>query len=131
MLIRCPGAKYLGKTEVKGYKLLYRGNASTFGVATIEPADGESVPAGLWRITAADERALDRYEGYPFLYEKEMVTVELNGIRERAMVYVMRPGHELAAPSMAYFNTIWRGYMHCGLDESYLFKATAAAFQNK
>lgn len=32
MKMRCPDAAYLGKTEVKNYTLLYRGNYRDYGV---------------------------------------------------------------------------------------------------
>ena len=48
-----------------------------------------TVPVLLWKIEALDEAALDRYEGWPHLYRKEMMDVELEGKNVSAMVYVM------------------------------------------
>lgn len=124
MKMRCPDAVYLGSTMVKDYKLLYRGNYREYGVATIEPEPGGAVPACIWDISGSDEAALDYYEGWPNLYRKETLKVELNGKTVEAMVYIMNPGHILAVPTPDYFNTLWRGYGDCGLDRGYLHKAT-------
>ena len=70
---RCPTAKVVGTSEIKNYELLFR------GVATVEPKEGASVPILLWKIETLDEAALDRYEGWPHLYRKEMMDVELEG----------------------------------------------------
>lgn len=129
MKMRCPDAEYLGKTEVKNYTLLYRGNYRDYGVATIEPKDGENVPAGIWSISERDEIMLDRYEGYPHLYDKEFLKVELNGEMVEVMVYIMTPGHLLATPAQWYYETLRRGYMDCGLDEKYLHRVTETAFK--
>ena len=75
MAFRCPTAKVVGASEVKGYELLFRGG-SRGAVATIEPLEGSSVPVLLWKIRPQDELSLDRYEGYPNFYRKEMLEVE-------------------------------------------------------
>ena len=66
MAYRCPTAKVLGSAKLTGYRLLFRGGNGG-AVATIEKQKGESVPVMLWRIMPNDEKALDRYEGYPHL----------------------------------------------------------------
>lgn len=37
------------------------------------------MPVLLWKIRPQDELSLNRYEGYPNFYRKEMFEVELNG----------------------------------------------------
>lgn len=78
MAFRCPTAEVVGASEVKGYELLFRGGSRGV-VATIEPLEGSSVPVLLWKIRPQDELSLDRYEGYPNFYRKEMLEVEMNG----------------------------------------------------
>lgn len=75
MAYRCPAAQVVGPVVLEGYELLFRGNASGNGVATIKPKEGQQVHGLLWRITPGCERSLDLYEGYPHLYEKESVAV--------------------------------------------------------
>lgn len=115
MAHRCPTAAILGTSELKDYKLLFRGRSGS-AVATVEPCKGASVPVLLWSITAEDEKSLDRYEGWPFLYRKETVTVKLNRRKVEAMMYVMNEGRPLGKPSTFYYNTILEGYKECEFD---------------
>ncbi len=123
MLHRCPNAVKICSTTIQDYKLLFRGNASTFGVATIEPAKGESVPVGIWSITSSDEHSLDLYEGWPHLYRKKTIPVSINGETVPAMAYVMTPGHRIARPYQRYLETIKQGYEDFGFDIEPLMKA--------
>ena len=111
MARRCPDAEVAGTSQVRGYELLFR------GVATIEPRKEASVPVLLWKISPQDEKALDRYEGWPHLYRKEMLEVELEGKQVSAMVYVMNDGRQAAMPSEYYYNVIAEGYRTAGMDE--------------
>lgn len=117
MARRCPTATVAGKSEMKGYELLFR------GVATVEPKADGSVPVLLWNIKPMDEAALDRYEGWPHLYRKEMVDVELEGETVSAMVYVMNDGRPLGIPSYYYYETIEDGYEAAGFDTAVLEQA--------
>lgn len=110
---RCPDAKVVGIGLLKDYQLTFR------RVATIEKEEGAETPVGVWEITPSDERALDIYEGYPHLYRKETVKVELADKTVEAMVYIMNEG-EPALPYDGYFNTIAQGYEDVGLDPKYL-----------
>lgn len=129
MMLRCPDARYLGETDVKDYALLFRGNYRGCGVATIEPEKGSHVPAGVWEISARDELALDRYEGWPWLYEKQNFVVELDGKKITAMVYIMTEGHVFTEPGAAYCATLRRGYIDCKLDSNILETAFVRAAQ--
>lgn len=66
-------AKQWALDTQKDYTLAFRGG----GVATILPEKDSFVPCLLWSITPACEQSLDRYEGYPNLYHKEMVMLPL------------------------------------------------------
>ena len=128
MANRCPTAKVVGNSKINGYRLLFRG-AHAGAVATIEPFKGESVPVLAWEITPADEAALDRYEGGPFLYRKETIKVRLNGKTVQAMVYIMNEGRPLGQPSCYYYSTILDGYKSAGFDVEILRKAVADSFE--
>ena len=114
---RCPGATVVGTCEVRGYELLFR------GVATIEPKEDASVPVLLWKISPRNEKALDRYEGWPHLYRKENLEVEIEGKNVSAMVYVMNDGRQAAMPSGFYYDVIAEGYRTAGMDEGVLEQA--------
>ncbi|MFR1708820.1 MAG: gamma-glutamylcyclotransferase family protein [Clostridium sp.] len=123
MANRCPTAKAVGTSKINDYRLLFRG-AHAGAVATIEPLKGQSVPVLVWEITPADEAALDRYEGWPFLYRKETVKVKLGGKTVKAMVYIMNDGRPIGQPSCYYYSTILEGYKSAGFDVDILRKAT-------
>lgn len=115
MAVRCPTARVLGKTKLKNWQLLFRGPHAG-GVATIEPQKGNSVPVIVWEITPADEAALDRYEGFPFLYRKENIKVNLDGKMVSAMVYLMNDDRPLGTPSCYYYSLILEGYKAADFD---------------
>jgi len=119
---RCPYAVPLGVAALPDYQLLFRGGGRSNAVATIEPFVGGTVPVLLWEITPRDEEALDRYEGWPHLYRKETVTVELDGKPVEAMVYLMNGGR-LGEPSSYYLNAIREGYESAGFDTAALDQA--------
>jgi gamma-glutamylcyclotransferase (GGCT)/AIG2-like uncharacterized protein YtfP len=113
MSFRCPTAKPVGSAMLKGWQLTFR------GVATLEPDPTAETPVGVWEIEPSDEEALDRYEGWPYLYRKEYVEVEVRGRTMKAMVYLMNNGRP-AMPSTGYYRTIAEGYDDVGLDLAYL-----------
>ena len=123
MAMRCPTAKVVGATELKNYRLLFRGSRAA-AVATVEPMKGRSVPALIWKIAPADEAALDRYEGWPYLYRKETVKVKLDGATVEAMIYVMNAkGRPLDVPGCYYYSIILEGYKSAGFDIGILKRA--------
>ena len=122
MSFRCPTAQVVGKSEIKDYELLFRGGRSG-AVATVEPLKGSSVPVLLWTLKERDLQALDRYEGFPSFYRKDILPVELKGKPASAMVYIMNDGHPFGAPSDYYLNTIMEGYKSSGFDTEFLEQA--------
>jgi gamma-glutamylcyclotransferase (GGCT)/AIG2-like uncharacterized protein YtfP len=122
---RCPKAKVIGKGELNGYKLTFRGRNA--GVANVEQCETASVPIVLWSITKECEKALDRYEGYPTLYKKEWVTIATTNGPQKAMIYVMAKQFESipALPSEHYFEIIRNGYQDNNLDTTPLAEALA------
>lgn len=114
---RCPTASVVGTGKIIDYKLTFR------RVATIEPCKKKEVPVAVWKIEDTDELALDRYEGYPKLYRKEIIDVEMDdGEKIKAMVYIMNYGKP-SMPYKQYIDTIIKGYQDVGLDPSYLIEA--------
>lgn len=130
MAWRCPSAKQIGTAVLNDYQLLFRGRREG-AVANIEPLKGASVPVLLWTITPDDERELDAYEGWPILYRKERLTIQLNGKPVAAMVYVMNEGKPLGTPAPYYYSIIREGYKACGFDDAILKKAAADSAENE
>jgi hypothetical protein len=122
MAFRCPTAKVVGASEIKDYELLFRGGRRS-SVATVEPLKGSSIPVLLWRLKERDLQALDRYEGYPSFYRKEIFDVELKGKTVSAMAYIMNDGHPFGSPSDYYLNTIMEGYKSAGFNTELLEQA--------
>lgn len=117
---RCPTAEVVGTAELTNWRLWFRGGTHS-AVATIERERGFSVPVLVWKIQPRDELALDRYEGWPFLYRKETLRVTVNGRRVYAMVYIMNEaGHPYGVPSVDYLNIIREGYESAGFDQQTL-----------
>jgi gamma-glutamylcyclotransferase (GGCT)/AIG2-like uncharacterized protein YtfP len=126
----CPTARVLGSSEMKDWRLLFRG-AREGAVATVEPLKGGSVPVLVWEITPADEAALDRYEGWPFLYRKETVKVEVGGRTVIGMIYIMNEGRPLGQPSCFYYSVILEGYKSAGFDVNTLRMAAADSSESE
>jgi len=119
---RCPNAVALGSMLLHDARLVFR------GVADVEYAPGEQVPVGLWRITAQDEAALDRYEGVGSgAYIKE--TVELSDGRE-ALIYVMTSSG-IAPPSEYYVDILRKGYRQFEMDTAFLDRALKHSWKRK
>lgn len=119
MAQRCPTAKVFGAGIMQNWELLYRGTRRD-GVATIRRKKGSCIPVGLWMIYEEDEKSLDIYEGFPYLYRKQNVYVTLpDGSRHLAMVYIMNGHRKPCYPSEYYEETIRQGYMDFDLDMGY------------
>ncbi len=109
---RCPGAAPVERAWLPNHKLVFRTRGGGSGVATVVPADGRRVPGGVWRITEADLEALDRYEGLPSLYCREIVTVECErrGPTE-VIIYLMNEPAHSADPHSYYLQTVIAGLL--------------------
>ena len=112
MAHRCPNSKIVSKEMLKGYELEFR------GVATIVPNDKSEVPILIWEIDGRDEHSLDRYEGFPNLYRKELFEIEVDGEKKECMAYLMNKGQ--ISPPTSYYYVINQGYEANGMDTSYL-----------
>ncbi|MCM1329615.1 MAG: gamma-glutamylcyclotransferase [Ruminococcus sp.] len=129
MKFRCPTAKPVGTAVIENNVLTFRGSGSGYYL-TIEPKIGGKVPVGVWEVTAADEAALDRYEGYPRFYFKSEITLDVtplggaNPQKVKAFVYFMRDSG-LGLPSDGYFQICLEGYEDFGLDKRVLRRTLA------
>lgn len=129
MYHRCPDAEPIGKGIIKGWRLMFKGSQSG-NYATIEKQAGCKVPVVVWAISPADEKNLDRYEGWPSFYVKEDIEFDYIGDRpgRRAkgagMAYIMPPENsKLGLPTRQYFDGILEGYERFGLDTKILYEA--------
>lgn len=131
MARRCPAAEPLGALMLPDWQLVFRGVADVVRVA------GAVCPGGVWRITSACERALDRYEGfqpaYPDrgMYRKEIVPVDgLPDGETEIMLYAMN-SRGIYPPSDYYFDVVQQGYRDFGLRLGPLRAALRRAYDDK
>lgn len=122
MKCRCPDAILIGTSQLHGYELLFKGS-QTGAYATIEPKAGEIVPVLVWKISEADEKNLDRYEGYPRFYYKKILKVDIQGSVIDAMVYIMQEERELGKPSHQYYHVLEAAYEKFNFDKNTLIAA--------
>ena len=128
MHLRCPSATVLGTANLRGWELLFKGS-KTGSYLTIEPCEKGTVPVAIWEVTEQDEKALDRYEGYPSFYYKKEIRVQYRGIRTgrrrtvNAFVYIMHEDRPIGVPSVTYMQTCLRGYDDFGFNRLILMDA--------
>ena len=128
MVFRCPHAKPIGTAVLENHTLFFRGS-QTGSYLTIEPKIGGKVPVAVWSVTAADEAALDHYEGYPNFYYKENFTLDVTPLDSgesrslKCFAYIMNEGRPIGLPSERYFRTCLEGYDRFGFDKRILFRA--------
>ena len=126
MAFRCPDAEVVDTVRLEGYRLAFCMNGGGNGVATILPEEGSCVDGVLWRISERDERHLDHYEGFPYLYGKEPVVVtDQDGIRHEIMAYTMNSPYKdtPAMPSKAYLEGILNGCRQNGIETAPVLEA--------
>src|SRR5882757_2357244 len=88
MRARCSAAVALGPALLRGWRYII---ASGYG--SVAPASGADVFGVLWRLTPRDLAALNIFESLDSgLYRRAALTVERDGRRTRALVYVGRQG---------------------------------------
>lgn len=128
MRMRCPSARLIGTSTLEDYELLFKGS-KTGAYLTVEKKDGSSVPVGVWEVSTEDEKALDRYEGYPNFYYKKELTLPITGIKtgkirnRRVFVYIMHEERAIGVPSVFYMQTCMEGYDNFGFDRALLVDA--------
>ena len=119
MAKHCPTAKLIGATELKNYRLAFRGSRAG-ALATIEKAKAGIVPALLWEISPQDELALDRWIGVPELYRRATIKIRRDGSPLDALIYILISGKPQNKPSAFYYSTLLEGYKAAGFDADIL-----------
>ena len=116
---RCKDSVFLKKINLTNFKLTFR---SKYRAADIEPKKNSIVPGALFEISKSDEKKLDVYEDYPFLYKKYYFTY----YGKKVMTYTMTKKTLFTYPTERYLNIVKRGYKDCNLDNHILKKALKA-----
>ena len=109
MARRCPGARPVAQASLPRHRLVFRGPSQNRGggVASVDPDPDHQVRGLLWSVSEEDLRTLDRVEGAPQWYRREIVTVMLDdGSTCEAVLYRL-PEHVLEMnPTEAYYAQI-------------------------
>jgi len=115
---RCPNAEFVCTHFLYGRRLVFREGLAD----TVE--DLESfVPGVLWKVTPQCVKALDRFEGYPDLYNRKSFKLDGNP----AFFYKMKDGG-LEIPNSYYYSVIQEGYEfyelpYGELEEAFIYSA--------
>lgn len=134
MMHRCPNSTVLGKGILKDFELNFCGNLNGGNFATVIKKSGATTPVVLWVTSTADELRLDRYEGYPSFYRKEIIPVSqlvLDGCYDdfdEAYIYIMN-SEQLGIPSQYYYTGILKAYEKFNIDPTPLEEAYARAIK--
>lgn len=115
MRVRCSAAVALGPALLRGWRYVI-----AFGYGSLARAPGAEVFGVLWRLTPRDLAALNIFESLDSgLYRRAALTVELNGRRTRALVYVGRRGGR-PRPMPGYQERVVAAACEWQLPESYI-----------
>ena len=104
MEYRCPDAEVMGTAQLEEHELFFH------KVASVRPESNSIVMGGLFNVSKDDLASLDRYEGYPHLYRREVLPVRCEGRVYQAIVYIMNGDLEEVPPSDSYYDCIEEGY---------------------
>ena len=120
MAFRCPQAVPVGSVELEDWQLEFCSHA------TVQQHAHGRLQAGIWAISDACETNLDRFEGWPVYYRKQVITVR----GEPTMMYIMN--HPLPqTPTAGYLKCLAQGYADWGLDLDLLWQAYERAEQQE
>lgn len=130
MKYRCPSAKKIGSTTLKGYRLVYKGYEDKSAYLTIEESKDSIIPLGVFEVSLIDILKLNKYEGYPHLYSKRYIPIKIKGEEVNALIYVMNDNFDYHLPSEEYVLSCIEGYEDFGFDKSILNKALIDTKEN-
>ena len=113
MNYRCPRSVLMGTGFLHGARLEF------YHHATVEFTNREEdiVPVAVWELNKADERSLDRYEGFPDYYSKCLRRVKMkDGSEIVGMLYTMNKPIDICVPDDWYFLGIEDAYRELGFE---------------
>lgn len=113
----CPAAVPLGAAMLEDFEFRFAYHAD------VVKCSGAKTVGVLWEITDACLARLDIVEGYPSYYERVSAKVIHRDTVYDSLVYVMRPGHELAAPADHYWKMLIEGYTDFDVSKRQLYTA--------
>ena len=111
---RCPGARDAGFATLDGHELWFGGPSRLRGggVLSVRPA-ASSVRGRLWDLDEAGLASLDRFEGHPHFYRRELLPLVEGG---EAWVYRLRQDCFQLRPRVAYLEQVRAAWVALELD---------------
>jgi gamma-glutamylcyclotransferase len=125
MSLQCPGSKYVGRAQLRGYRLAFtrRSIRTGTGVADVVPCSGGYVWGALYEVNEEALAALDRKEGHGWAYMRVPVVVYVNGGAEPAgaITYrVLEPEPNEVPPSRDYVGRLVEAARYQRFPSSYI-----------
>ena len=121
MATRCPDSTFLGTAKLHNHRLTFQ------GVADFTEHKGHTLHGALWLISATDELALDRLEGYPHHYGKKTVQVSFKKGNIHVMIYQMVARDNFSVPFQGYEDCLRVGYKQSGMNLNQISEAISHA----
>lgn len=115
MSAKCPTAARIGKGYLRGWRLMFQGEAGN-GVENIVPCYNGIVPVAVWAVSLNDEMELDKRYNYPNVYTKLELTVVINKKALKGYTYVLNVPMPTARISPEFKDIMREGYSDTGVD---------------
>ena len=119
MKCRCPGAQFLGRGILPGYRFIIYSR----GYASVVKENQTNVWGGIWKISHPHIVTLDNYEGISSnCYYREIIQVKLADKSQEFMNCEIYFGTDTAegVPQPDYMEIVIQGALDCGLPKSYI-----------
>jgi len=113
MLQRCPNSKPKFTATLPNYELIFTGWSRKWrgGTASIRLHKGKRVTGAIYEISERELKLLDKYEGYPTIYNRLNVIVRTeDGEPIEAVTYIKVEQSETTKPPPEYLSIIRQGY---------------------
>ena len=120
---RAPGSQVIGTAMLHDVRLVYKGSADNYAYLTLEKFKGGNVPVGIYEVPLLSIKSLDSCEGYPTLYSKNYVPIQIGVKSKEALLYLMNAGYGYCMPSQEYIDACRDGYCDFGFDLEILEQA--------
>lgn len=120
MTLRCGERNFIGfaNSYLNDFKFYFYNR----GYANIKPQKSSTVYGVLYKINKNCLDGLDRAEGYPNLYQRQIVKI-INPVGNfDAQVYIVKNDNSVGIPTQSYFDTVINGASQYNLPSNYIKK---------
>lgn len=116
MKYRCPSVKIVGTLKLDNYHLVFKWEEDGYSYLTIEFSRDSYVPLCIFKINEWDIKNLDVYEGYPALYSKNYISINIYNKKVKSLIYVMNSEFTYYNPGQEYYLHCLKGYNRFNFD---------------